>query len=214
MADIFKEVEEDLRRENLAKLWKKYGHGVIALAVALVLGVGAYQGWKAYELNRRQDLSERFAAALEAAAAGERTAALESLGEMSDPGASGYRGLAAFEQARVRAEAGDVAGAIAIWERIAADGAMGPGFRAVATVLSVLHQIDRGEPEALRERLRPLAVEGRPFRASALELLALLALREGDRATAREHYQSLADDRAAPTGLRTRAAQMLAALKD
>ena len=91
---------------------------------------------------------------------------------------------------------------------------MGDGFRSAATLLSVLHQIDAGDPGSLRGRLEPLAAEGEPFRATARELLALLALREGDRAGARELYAKIADDRAAPSGLRQRATQMLAALKE
>ncbi len=66
----------------------------------------------------------------------------------------------------------------------------------------------------LRGHLEPLAADGQPFHASARELLALIALREGDRAGARELYTKIADDREAPSGLHARAAQMLAALKE
>ncbi|MFQ5774540.1 MAG: tetratricopeptide repeat protein [Kiloniellaceae bacterium] len=214
MADIFREVDEELRRENLEKLWKKHGRTAIGLAVAVVLGVAAAQAWRTYELSQRQKLSDRFAEALATASSGDEAAALDALAELSDPGRGGYRGLAAFEQARVLAETGDVEGAIAIWDRIAANGDLGPGFQAVATLLSVLHQMDRGDPEALRQRLAPLAEEGAPFRATARELLALLALREGDRGAARDLYTKIADDREAPSGLRARATQMLAAIKE
>ncbi len=214
MADIFKEVDEELRRENLAKLWKKYGRAVIGLAAAIVLAVAGVQGWRAYDLNRRSELSDRYAAALERAAGGDTAAALNALAEMSEADGSGYAGLAAFEEAKLRLESGDRDGAIALWDRIAAGSALGEGFRDVAALLSVMNQLDSGDPTTLRRRLQPLAADGAPFRASARELLALLALREGDRAGARELYTQIADDRAAPSGLRRRAAQMLAALKE
>ncbi len=62
--------------------------------------------------------------------------------------------------------------------------------------------------------MEPLAAAGEPFRATARELLALLALREGDRTDARALYTKIADDREAPSGLRQRATQMLTALED
>ena len=213
MADIFRAVDEDLRRDNLEKLWKKYGRVVIGVAVAIVLAMAGFQGWRAYDLSQREDRSDRFADALALAAAGDSAGSLNALAELSDAGAGGYPGLAAFERARLLAESGDVDGAIAIWDRIAADGALGPGFQDVATLLSVLHQIDQGDPEALRQRLVPLAGPGGPFRASALELQALLALRENDTAAALDLYRQVVDDPEAPARLRARAAQVLAALE-
>lgn len=214
MADIFKEVDEELRRDQAEKLWKKYGRYVIAVAALVVLAVAGLQLWRTYELDRRQELSDRYAAALELAADGDTTGALDVLGAISDASASGYPGLAALEQARLRAESGDTAGAIAIWDRIAADSSLGEGFRGAATLLSVLHQMDEGDPAELRGRLAPLAAEGRPYRASANELLAVLALRDGDRAGAQALYERIVDDPEAPAGLRNRAAQMLAAIKE
>jgi hypothetical protein len=214
VADIFREVEEELRRDRAARLWKKYGRYVIALAVAVILAVAGIQAWRAYDLNRRQELSERYAAALAMAERGDNAPALDAFAELSDPGAGGYRGLAAFEEARLRVEAGDTAGAIAIWDRLAADTSLGQGFRDVALVMSVLHQMDDGDPAVLRARLEPLRAPAHAFRATARELSALLALREGDRAAARELYTAIADDRDAPSGLRSRAAQMLVALRD
>lgn len=214
MADIFKEVDEDLRREKLTKLWKKHGREFIGLAVAVVLGVAGVQGWRAYDLDRRGKLSDSYAAALELAADGDTSAGLNALIDLSEADGGGYAGLAALEEARLRVASGDIGGAIALWDRIAAESGLGEGFRSAATLLSVLHQIDAGDPGVLRGRLEPLAVEGAPFRATARELLALLALGEGDRAGARELYTKIADDREAPSGLRQRATQMLAALKE
>ncbi len=214
MADIFKEVDEAIREERFGKLWKKYGRHMISVAVAVVLGVAGIQGWSAYDLDRRSGLSDRYSAALGQAAAGDTAAALNALLDLADAGGDGYAGLAAFERARVLADSGDIDGARAVWDRIAESSELGPAFRGAAVLLSVMHQLDEGDPAALRARLGPLAAEGQAFRATALELLALLALREGDRAAARAHYTTIADDREAPLGIKTRATQMLTALKD
>ncbi|MGF1609811.1 MAG: tetratricopeptide repeat protein [Kiloniellales bacterium] len=211
MTDIFREIEEDLRQEKLKKLWKQYGAYVVGLIVLIVAGVGGYQAWKAWDLERRFEQSNRYAAALQQLRTGNQAGAEATLTELAGSG-SGYAVLARFEQAGLKAESGDLSGAIALWDQLARDGTAGPAFQGLATLLSVTHQIDSGDPGELEVRLRPLTAQGNPFRPSALELTAALALRAGDSARARELYTELADDRIAPAGLRTRAAQMLEAL--
>ncbi len=214
MADIFKEVDEDLRRDNLEKLWKKYGFQIVGMAAAVVLGVAGVQGWRAYDLDQRGKLSDRYGAALELSQGGETAAGLDAMIDLSEVSDDGYAGLAAFEEARLRVESGDTAGAIALWDRIAEGSGLGPGFKEAATLFSILHQIDSGDPAALRARLQPLATDSQPFRSTARELLAVIALGEGDTAAARALYTEISDDREASAGLRQRATQMLAALKE
>ena len=214
MADIFKEVDEDLRRDNLEKLWKKYSYQIMGLAAAVVLGVAGVQGWQAYDLDQRGKLSDRYGVALELAQGGETAAGLDAMIDLSEASDDSYAGLAAFEEARLRVESGDTGGAIALWDRIAEGSGLGPGFKEAATLFSILHQIDSGDPAALRARLQPLAADRQPFRSSARELLALIALGEGDTAAARDLYTKISDDREAPAGLRQRATQMLATLKE
>lgn len=212
MADIFREVDEELRRENFEKLWKRYGKIVIAVVVVVIAAMAAFQGWRAYDQKQREAQSDAFAAALATAQAGDSVSAANALVELSDPDGGGYPGLAAMERARLLAASGDLGGAIDLWDRIAADSGLGAGFRDMATLMSVMHQIDQGEPSALRQRLEPLAAEDAPFRGSAWELLAVLSLRAGDTAAARELYTRISDDLELPGGLRARAAQVLAAL--
>ncbi len=214
MADIFKEVDEDIRRDNLEKLWKKYSFQIIGLAVAVVVGVAGVQGWQAYDLDRRSQLSDRYGAALTLTQDGETAAGLDAMIDLSEVSGAGYTGLAAFVEARLRVDSGDTGGASAVCDRIAEGSGLGPGFKEAATLFSVLHQIDSGSPAALRARLQPLATDSQPFRSTARELLAVIALGEGDTAAARELYTKISDDREAPAGLRQRATQMLAALKE
>ena len=214
MADIFKEVDEDLRRDKLEKLWKKFGFQIMGLAAAVVLGVAGVQGWQAYDLDQRGKLSDRYGVARELAQGGEAAAGLDAMIDLSEASGGGYDGLAAFEEARLRVESGDTGAAIAVWDRIAEGSGLGPGFKEAATLFSILHQIDSGDPATLRARLQPLAADSQPFRSTARELLALIALGEGDAAAARALYTKISDDREAPAGLRQRATQMLAALKE
>ena len=213
MSDIFREVDEDLRRDQAAKVWKKYGPYLVGLAATIVLATLGYQLWRNWETERRLERSDRFVEAVSLAEGEAPEAALPALAELGGPD-GGYGTLAAFERARLLAEAGRRDEAVALWDELAADGKAGPALQAAARLFAVMHQIDDGDPEDLRARLQPLLRPGHGFRPTALELTAVLALREGDRDEARRVYTELADDLSAPPGLRARATQMVAALKN
>ena len=211
MADIFKEVEEDLRRDQAEQAWKKYGRYVIALAVAVVVATAGYQAWTWWDREQRAEASETYAAALVLLERGDSQAAGEAFRQIAGEG-GGYATLAAFSQARLAAESGDTAAAVAIWDRLAADASAGPGLRGMATLLAVMHQMDEGDPDDLERRLSVLTLSGDGFRPLALELSAVLAMRGGDLERAKTLYAQVADDLAAPQALRQRASQMLQAL--
>ncbi len=213
MSDIFREVDEDLRRDEAAKVWKKYGPYAIGLAATLVLATLGYQLWRNWETERRLERSDRFIEAVRLAEDVAPEAALPALAELGDPD-GGYGTLAAFERARLLAETGRRDEAVALWDELAADGKAGSALQAAARLFAVMHQIDDGDPADLRARLEPLLQLGHGSRPTALELTAVLALREGDRDEARRIYTELADDLSAPPGLRARATQMIAALKN
>lgn len=214
MSDIFQEVEEELRHENYAKLWQRYGKHAVAAAVLLVAVVAGYQIWRYYDDQGRLDQSNRFAAAMDLAAEGQSEAASAKLAEISDPSAKGYGMLAAFAEARLLAEGGETAAAVAIWDRIAANSGAGETFQAIATLLAVMYQLDSADPAELESRLAPLLEDGHGYRASALELSALLALRRDDKDRAREQLQELSQDVFAPGGVRLRAEQLLSLLEN
>ena len=213
MTDLFQEIEEELKRDRAALLWKKYGRYVIGAAAGIVLATLAYQAWLKWDFSQRVDQSDRFAQALEQFDTKGAEASLGLLAELADPD-GGYGTLAAFERARLLAEVGDSAGAIEIWDQLSANEESGPAYQSLATILAVLQQIDDGDPDALTARLQPLTAAGKAFRPIALELSAALALRAGDRARARDLYTMVADDLTAPPGQRGRATRMIAALKD
>lgn len=213
MSDIFREIEEDLHRDRYKKLWQKYGNVVIAAAVGLVVATGAWEVWKTQKLHRAEALGQRYAEALKLAQAGHETEAAAAFAKLAEEAGAGYSALARLQEAALLAKAGNAEGAIAIYDKLAADGSVDQAYRDLATLLAVLHGIDRGDPAALARRLEPLTPAASPWRHSALELSAILAERMGDKARAEQLYAQLADDGTAPADIRARAAEMLAALK-
>ena len=213
MSDIFREVDEEIRQENYARLWKRYGSYAIGFAVLLVAAVAGYQIWQGYDLQRRTELSDRYAVVTDQILEDQDDAAQATLAEIADPSDSGYGTLAAFTRAQLLADAGSTAEATAIWDRIAAQSPSGDSFRAIATLLSVMHQLDSGDPAVLAPRLEPLMAAGQAFRTSAQELDALLAIKQGDSDRARARLEAIGQDIFAPPAARERAAQLLATLQ-
>ncbi|OUS18422.1 hypothetical protein A9Q97_01055 [Rhodospirillales bacterium 47_12_T64] len=213
MADIFQEIEEDLKRERVEVLWKKYGNWVIGAAVAIVLATAGIKGWGSYQQSVQSEKSETFAAAFELSEAGKTDEAqtkLESLSSEDD----GYGTLARFEQARMLSDKGDTSAAVKIWDDIAKSDPPIQKLKDVASLLAAMHLVEDGDITDVKQRLASLSVAGAPFRFSALELQALVALREGDNAAARAFFQQLADDTEAPNGIRGRAVQILESLAE
>ncbi len=208
MSDIFQEIDEELRRENFAKLWQRYGVYVIALAVAVVVVVAAVAGWRQYQLRQRQAEGDRYAMALDLARRGKDKDAAEVFGGLSRQAGEGYATLARFEDAAFKARSGDVAGAIALYNAVAADGSVDPTYRDLAVLLGAQASLKDGDAQAIIARLAPLTSAANPWHPTALELTALAQLKAGNKAEALAIYRRLADDLDTPTAMRARAAEI------
>jgi hypothetical protein len=211
VSDIFREIDEELRRDNLLKLWSRYGRYLIALAVLVLLVAGGIVAWRDHQTTERRAQSTRYAAALTLAREGKEAEAAKVFGVVAQEG-GGYGTLASFQEAAMLAKSGDRKGAIAIYDQIAERGGLDPAFRDLAALLSVMQGLPEADPQATVERLAPMTAAGNPWRPTALELTAAVRLKSGDKIGALAIYQGLADDLTAPQGLRARAAEMAAAL--
>ena len=209
MSEIFREIDEELRRDNLLKLWSKYGRYIIGVAVAALIAAGAVVAWRQHQLAERLAQSTRYAQALALARDDKEADAARIFGVIAREG-GGYAVLARLEDAALLGKSGDRKGAVATYDRIA--GTVDPPFADLARLLSAIADFADADPNATIERLAPLTAAGNPWRPTALELTAAARLKAGDRKAALEIYQKLADDPATPQGLRARAAEMAAAL--
>ncbi|MEI6985153.1 MAG: hypothetical protein WCK65_03410 [Rhodospirillaceae bacterium] len=229
MADIFQEVEEDLRRDRYERLARKYGGVFFAAVLLIVAATIGHVLWKNWRDARQQADTLSLAQAIDQTR--DQTSGQTGVDVAAPPGAdsnakappgadsmakvintvgSGPGGLARFYQAGVKARTGDIIGAVALYESIASDGATRPLYRDLALLMAAQAQINTGDTAALTERLAPLAANASPWRYSARELNALLAARTGDRERAKTLFKQLADDNGAPAGLKARATELAA----
>ena len=215
MGDIFREIDEEMRQERFEKLWQSYGKYAMGIGVVLVLAVVGWKTWDHYSTSQREEQGLQFSAASRLAAEGKKTEAAARFARLAEEGSAGYRTLSRFHQAALRADSGDRAGAIAIYNGLANDGSLDSTLREAADVFAVTLGLDEANADlaTFSARLEPLMKEDGAWRYAARELAGLIALRQSDTEKAREHFQKLADDPAAPEGMRARAVQVLAVVK-
>lgn len=211
MADIFREVDEDLRREKAQEIWRKYGLYFLAAAIVLVLATAAVVAWREWRQSQLRAEGAQLVAATELAAKDQQKA-VESLSAFAGQASDGYAVLARLDEAALRVKQGDTAGAAAVYEKVAADTGVPGTYRDIAVVMLALNTLDTAEPKAMVARLAPITAADNPMRFSALELTALLERKGGDEAKAKEIFRKLGEDVAAPGPLRERAREMLRAL--
>jgi len=212
LSDIFREIDEELRRDNIAKLWERYGAYLIGFAVLVVLITAGIVGWREYRSRQLQAEGTRYAAAVDLARQGEDDKAVQAFATVARDASGGHSLLARFEEAALKAKQGDEGGAVMIYDAVANDASLDRSYRDLATILSAMHGLAKGDPKAAIERVAPLTQAGQPWRASALEVTAIAKLKAGDRPAALDTYKQISDDPDAPQGIRARAAEMVSAL--
>jgi hypothetical protein len=212
VSDIFSEVDEEVRRERLRKLWEDYGYYFIAACVLLVVSVG---GWRVYEWSEAKKAAadgSAFQAAATLSSEGKNKEAEEAFAKLAASGTSSYRMLAKFREAAEVARH-DPKAAVAIYDQLAADGSLGRVLQDLATLRAGTILIDTAPYSEILQRLEPLTAPARTFRHSARGMLALSAWRANDVTAMRKWSDMVLADADTPSGTRGQI-QMLLALSD
>jgi hypothetical protein len=204
MSDIFREVDEDVRRDQAERLWKRYQTPVIAGAVLIVVATGA---WSFYEHKRVEvavAANQRFVAAAELSAQGKGAEAIAAFDAIAKDAPKGYATLARLRSAEDLAKT-DKDKAIAAFDAVAQDKSVDRLTQEVAKLRAALLMLEKGEREKMADRFGELVTTDGPFRYTAQELLGLDALSESDYDEAQRVFKLLVDDLNAPHSMRQRA---------
>jgi len=217
VADIFDEINEELRAERTQALLKRYAGVILATVVLIVIAAAGWEVWRWWQAKQDRVAAEKFLAATTIAEGGKTNAAsgkiaIADFDAIAASAPEGYRTLARLRSAALQAQSGNLAGAEQQWNAVATDPNAEPLLRDLANLLWAQHQIDTGDPSLLAARLKVLAEPGNPWRPLAEEQLALLDLRQGKTAAAKTALTGLAADLTAPSGVRGRAVEMLGRL--
>jgi hypothetical protein len=212
MSDIVREIEEDIRRERMAKLWKRFRFPVIAIAALIILGVGGWRGFVGYQQAQSARVGDQFMAAVDQSRAGQGAEAEAAFLALSREGTGGYPVLATIRAATETARNGNLQGAVTALDRVAADTSISVTMRDVARIRAAMLLVDTATVADLNGRLQPLAVDASPFRALAKEMMGLAAMRAGDKQAAARLFDQVQSDPDATQSMRNRAQLLLSIL--
>ncbi len=212
MSDIFREVEEDVRRERFEQIWKQYGDYIIAGVALIVIAIAGYELWQRYEANQKLKASETFIAAQQLADTGNLAQATAAFTIVAKDAPDGYAKMARLSQAGALLASGQNSEAVMIYKSIASDdnGLVGD----IARIRAGWALAPGGPRADLETILAPLTDATSPWRFSAREIFAYADFHSGNTAKAQNEFQSLADDKSAPQAMRARCGAMASFLKN
>ena len=211
MSELFDEVDEEVRRDQLKKLWDQYSIYIIAGALLIIAGVGGWRGYQYLEAQKAAEAGAAFDRAVDLSDANKHVEAEAAFNELATKAPSGYRTLA-----RMRA-AGEVASrdrqaAAKMFDGIAADRSVGTEQQNLAKVRAAEMLLDTASYPDMLARLEPFTTPEATYRHTARELLALSAWRANDMAAARKWLDLIGNDGETPPSMRSRAEAMQALL--
>ena len=219
VADIFDEMNDELRAERARAMAFRYGGLALAALAVVLLGFGGYSAWQWNQQRQSAAAAVPFIAAMTTAdalptsgPAPARKQAAEAFAQVAATAPGGYQTLARLREAGLQADAGQLDAASRLWDQVAGDTSVDPLLRNLADLLWVQHQIDAGDPVAITARVQALDAADNPWRPLAEEARAMLALRQGDKPATLRILHSLADDQTVAATVRTRATGLLTIL--
>tara|TARA_R110002074_G_scaffold312217_1_gene482994 strand:- start:514 stop:1152 length:639 start_codon:yes stop_codon:yes gene_type:complete len=212
LGDIFREIDEDLRRDRFEKLWKRFGSYILAGAGLIVVATAGWVAWQEYQQRQNVETTAALHSALSAARTNNNDAAIAALTEISQSGTEGQAALAMLQEAALRAAQGDRDNARVLYRNIRENGSLAEPYRSLAVVRTVELDLDEGDPSELLQMLAALTDDANPWRLTAWELAAYLERRAGNVDGARQYLERIRNDGESSASARARAEAFLAQL--
>jgi hypothetical protein len=211
VTEIFSEIDDELRRERLRKIWERYSAAIVAGAVVVVLAVGAWQGYEWWSAKQADEAGSQFEQAAHLATEGKHAEAEAAFTKLAANAPAGYRTLARL-RAAAEAAAHDPKAAVPLYDAIAADGSVDAASRDLARIRAASLLVDQASYADMLTRLEAATAPSATYHHTARELLALSAWRTNDIAAARKWLDMIATDDTTPPSLRQRAEAIQALL--
>ena len=211
MSELFDEVDEDVRRDQLKKLWEQYSIYIVAGALLIIASVGGWRGYQYLEAKKAAEAGAAFDRAVELSEQNKHTEAEAAFTDLAAKAPSGYRMLARLRAAAEVANR-DPQAAAKLYDDIAADRSVGVPERDLAKIRAAGLLLESTTYPNMLQRLEPATTPGSTFRHTARELLALSAWRANDTTAARQWLDQIANDGETPPTVRSRAEALQALL--
>lgn len=206
---FIREVDEELRSDQMKSIWKRFGKYIIGLAVLIVVGTGAFRGYDYWTRSEASRSGDAFLAALNLAREGRQDEALAALRELEKDGYGSYPALARMRAATVLSNTGDVDAATADFSTIGKDSSVPDAVRDIARIRAAYLLVDNGSYDDVVVQVEDISGADNPMRHSAREALGLAAWKAGELTQARQWFEQIVGDTGVPSGINQRAQMML-----
>lgn len=208
---LFREVDEEVRREEIENIWNKYGSWIMALCLGVILAVGGLKGWQYWQKQQAEAGGAAYFQAIKLATDGKTQEAEKAFSALNSSHA-GYGILASFKQAGIMAGAGKVKDAISAYDKIAANKAVDPTLKQLAQIKAAYLLADTASVKDMQDRMAAFDNATSPWRNTARELLAVTAYRAGDYALADRKLNEILADPQSTSGAKQRTRIFLSVL--
>jgi hypothetical protein len=209
---FLREVDEELRRDQIVGVWKNYGRVIVGLIVAGLAIFAGVLGWRAWSHGAAEKQAIELQQAYDSIASGNAQAAKTPIDKLAGDSAPGYRALAKMLQGNDLLAAGKTKEAAAKYGEVAGDSGVGQPIRDLATIRQTQTEFDALAPQVVIDRLKPLATSDSAWLGSAGEMVAMADLKLNRTAEARAMFKLVAESDKVPDSIRLRAVQATQAL--
>lgn len=206
--NFLREVEDALREDQLKALVRTRGRPILALVLGGLVGLGGWLWYTDHQNSLRGTQGETFTRALDDLEASRNETARQAMDPLVKSGNPGYQAAAQLTEAGIAQQAGKDADAAKTFAAVAADSALPGPYRDLATVREVSANFDKLPPQTVIDRLKPLAIPGKPWFGSAAELVAQAYLKQGKTEPAGALLAAVAKEKTVPDTLRRRTRQL------
>lgn len=210
MNDVFQEVNQSLREETIASLWKRWQWVVYAVVATLVIGVAVFEVMRSMRADEIARAAKTYDAAFVAGESGDLATARARFTELTSD-KTGFAVLAGHMLAGVEKQLTD--DPVAIEGHLKRAAAADTGILGDLAVLKLGYlKADTASLADLEATLKPLIDKDNQISRLATELVAVKALANGDTERARELFEGLAAKLDAPRAMQNRIGYALSTL--
>lgn len=209
---FLREVNDELRNEQMRKLWDRYGVYLIGGVVAFIASIGIYQQVKSSRIAEAQAVGAKYEAARRLAGENKATDAASAFADIAKTGPAGFATLARLQQAGASAKAEKTAEAVALYDGVVADDSAEALLRDVARLQAAALRLDAADWTEMQNRLNSLVNERNAFRINARELLGLAARKSGKTDEARKLFLQVLGDAKATQPIKDRVSGYMSAI--
>jgi hypothetical protein len=207
-----REVDENLRRDQMRDFARRYGALLVGAVLLFLAAIAGWLYWQDRQAKEAAAGTETLSRVLDDIGNDRLATVPQRLESLEDNPSEAISASARLTRAVVAIERNDRAAAIAEYRAIMDDGGLPRPYRDLATVRLTALEFDSMTPEAVIERMKPLAEPGNPWFGSAGELTAMAMLKQRRTSEAGRLFAAIAADRQVPDTIRSRAVQIAGTL--